>query len=146
MLTVFLIGSILLIYGIVKYYRYINHMESYFKHLKKTRREEMSSFIGNMNVFKAINGSEFTNNVFKYVLKRETPLKGNIGPAYFVALDKPEDVKTVLMSSQCFDKPYEYSFLPLPLGIVTQRCKKSKNCHSNFHEENMFLFCFNVLM
>lgn len=98
-------------------------MESYFKHLRKTKRKGRSSFIGNMNVFKAANGSEFTRDVFKYVLKRETPLKGNIGPAYFVALDKPEDVKTVLMSSQCFDKPYEYSFLPLPQGIVTERCK-----------------------
>lgn len=124
--TVFSIVFLLVAYGVVKYLRYINHMESYFKHLKITRRKGTSSFIGNMNVFKAINGSEFTNNVFKYVLKRETPLKGNIGPAYFVALDKPEDVKTVLMSSQCFDKPYEYSFLPLPLGIVTQRCKKQK--------------------
>lgn len=124
--TVFLIGVLLVISGIVKYVRYINHMESYFKHLKKTRPKESSSLIGNMNVFKAMNGSEFTGNVFKYVLKRETPLKGNIGPAYFVALDKPEDVKTVLMSSQCFDKPYEYSFLPLPLGIVTQRCKNWK--------------------
>lgn len=122
--TVFLL---LVLCGILKYVQYINHMESYFKHLRKTKRKGRSSFIGNMNVFKAANGSEFTRDVFKYVLKRETPLKGNIGPAYFVALDKPEDVKTVLMSSQCFDKPYEYSFLPLPQGIVTERCKEKNS-------------------
>lgn len=108
--------------GVVKYIRYINHMESYFKHLK-TKRKSSSPFIGNMNVLKAKNGSEFTMNAFKFVMKRDTPLKGNIGPAYFIALDRPEDVKTILVSPACYDKPYEYSFLPLPLGIVTQRCK-----------------------
>lgn len=116
-----LIGILMVVCGIVKYIRYINHMESYFKHLKTKRKS--SPFIGNMNVLKAKNGSEFTMNAFKFVMKRDTPLKGNIGPAYFIALDRPEDVKIILMSPQCFDKPYEYSFLPLPLGIVTQRCK-----------------------
>lgn len=122
--TVFLIFTLLVLCGVVKYVQYINHMESYFKHLKKqTRRKQKFSFLGNMNILKAANGSEFTRDIFNYVLKRQTPLKGNIGPAYFVALDKPEDVKTVLMSSDCYDKPYEYSFLPLPQGIVTERCK-----------------------
>lgn len=121
--AVLLIWSLVIMWGAVKYVRYINHMESYFKHLKVKQKGKSRSFFGNMNIFNVKSGSEFTRDVFKYISKRETPLKGNIGPAYFVAIDKPEDVKTILMSPKCYDKPYEYSFLPLPLGIVTQRCK-----------------------
>lgn len=123
--TAILIVCVIVAWGIVKYVRYINHMESYFTHLKTKHKPNLEStaLLGNMNVFKVKNGSEFTGNVFKYVLKRETPLKGNIGPAYFVAIDKPEDVQKILMSPQCFDKPYEYSFLSLPFGIVSERCK-----------------------
>lgn len=123
--TVILIATLVVLCGIGKYVQYINHMESYFKNLKqRPGRKQRSSLFGNMNIFKATNGSDFTRDIFKYISNRETPIKGNIGPAYFIALDKPEDVKTVLMSTQCFDKPYEYSFLPLPQGIVTERSEK----------------------
>lgn len=54
-----------------------------------------------------------------------TPLKGYIGPVLCLSLDRPDDIKTVLMSSNCLDKPYLYQFYPRPCGILNARCKIS---------------------
>lgn len=57
------------------------------------------------------------------ILKEGTPFKAQIGPAFFVLLDQPEDMKTVLMSQHCLDKPYIYDFIHRPFSILAQKCK-----------------------
>lgn len=120
MITVFLMVT-LLIWGLVKYILCIKRMEKYLKHLKSDG--PAIPFIGNTSFFTMKSVSEFAKNSFEFALKNDTPLKTNIGPVYYIALDQPEDVKSVLMSPNCLDKPYAYSFYPLPLGLLTQRCK-----------------------
>lgn len=49
-----------------------------------------------------------------------TPFKGYLGPKLCIAVDKPDDVKTVL--TQCLDKPFNYGFFPAKLGLALERC------------------------
>lgn len=111
----------LVVTGLVKYFLQVRHFESYVKHVKMGNR----SFPLVGNAWSLIGKS--TATLFKEITEvtktHGTPLKGYMGPALVISLDRPEDIKTVLMSPNCLDKPYLYQFYPRPCGILNARCK-----------------------
>lgn len=76
-----------------------------------------------------------------------TPLKGYIGPVLCLSLDRPDDIKTVLMSANCLDKPYLYQFYPRPCGILNARCKTltEPNLLTNIYDLNLKQSEFSLL-
>lgn len=117
----------LIVTGLVKYFLHVRHFESYVKHVKMGNRS--LPFVG--NAWSLIGKS--TATLFKEITEvtklNGTPLKGYMGPALIMSLDRPDDIKTVLMSSNCLDKPYLYQFYPRPCGILNARCKPSTLKH-----------------
>lgn len=101
-------------------------MESHLKHMKT--KKSIMPFIGDLDILSAKSGSQYLKDSINFMLTNGTPLKINFGPVYFIALDKPEDVRNVLMSNQCFDKPYFYNFLRSPHGLISQTCKIFVKC------------------
>lgn len=112
----------LVVTGLVKYFLQMRHFESYVKHVKMGNL--CIPFVG--NAWSLIGKS--TATLFKEITEATkihgTPLKGYMGPALVISLDRPDDIKTVLMSPNCLDKPYLYQFYPRPCGILNARCKQ----------------------
>lgn len=121
MIAIPLIFIIFLILGL-KYYLWKRHMESYVQHLP-TIRSSSFPLIGNACKFLGKSTSDLFRGIIKFIQTNETPTKIWIGPVLTITLDKPEDVKAVLMSPNCLDKPYMYRFLPSDVGILTAKCK-----------------------
>lgn len=105
----------------IKYILYERHMERYMKHIKSISRR--FPLIGNIPLFVGKSMQQVYEVVIEVILQDKTPIVAQLGPAYFVVVDNPEDMKTILTSPQCFDKPYTYDFFHLPYGLATQRCK-----------------------
>lgn len=112
---------LLVICSLIKYIWQLHHMESSVKNLNTLK--PWFPFIGNATFFMGKKLEDVIQEFIQIVSENGTPLKAQIGPAIFVMLDNPEDVKSVLMSSHCLEKPYIYDFLNQPLGILAQRCK-----------------------
>lgn len=135
MLIVFLVVT-----GLVKYFLHMRHFESYVKHVKMGNRS--FPFVG--NAWSLIGKS--TASLFKEITEvtklNGTPLKGYMGPALVMSLDRPDDIKAVLQSPNCLDKPYLYQFYPRPCGILNARCKKLNGFvlfrSKNWIEKNLF--------
>lgn len=85
-------------------------MESYVKHLPTMH--PVYPFIGNAHLFIGKSTAELFSGIVKFVKDNETPAKAYIGPVLNITLDKPGDIRTILMSSSCLNKPYMYRFLP----------------------------------
>lgn len=79
-------------------------------------------FIGHGHAFVGKTSEAFFNIYYQFVDKVETPSKCFLGPFLIINLDKPEDIKTVLTSSSCLDRPYFYQFLPNINGLFTIKC------------------------
>lgn len=105
----------------IKYIFHVQHMESYVKNMKSV--SPRLPFVGNITLFMGKSMQAIYEEVVEVILHNKTPIKAQLGPAYFIIVDNPEDMKTILTSSQCFDKPYPYDFFHLTDGILTQRCK-----------------------
>lgn len=147
MLTLFVV---LVVTGLIKYFLHMRHMESYVKHLPTMH--PVYPFIGNAHFFIGKSTAELFSGIVKFVKDNETPAKAYIGPVLNITLDKPEDIRTILMSQSCLDKPYMYRFLPSTIGILTTECKNvpgkmsSKNLSetifysSRENEDEMFVF------
>lgn len=118
LLTLFVVFTVT---GLLKYFLHMRRMESYVKHLPTMR--PLYPFIGNAHFFFGKSTAELFSGIVNFVKENETPSKSYIGPVLNITLDKPEDIRTVLMSSSCLDKPYMYRFLPSTVGILTTECK-----------------------
>lgn len=112
---------IFIVLSFIKYLLHVQHMESYVKNMKSI--SPCVPLIGNISLFMGKSMQCIYEEVVDVILRNTTPIKAQLGPAYFIIVDNPEDMKTVLTSSQCFDKPYPYDFFHLTSGILTQRCK-----------------------
>lgn len=117
-LTLFVV---FLVTGFIVYFLHMRRMESYVKHLPTMH--PVYPFVGNAHFFIGKTTSELFNGIVKFVNDNGTPAKAYIGPVLNVTLDKPEDIRTILLSSNCLDKPYMYRFLPSTVGILTTECK-----------------------
>lgn len=105
-----------------KYISHMCHLESYVKHLKCKR--PFVPFFGNALSAFGKSSTELMLELIQFTAHNKTPVKAYFGPLLFVTLDNPEDVKTVLMSSHCLDRPYFFKFSPTPHGIFSERCKQ----------------------
>lgn len=121
MITVFVL-VLCTMWIILKYILHMQHTESYVKHLKFTPL--FIPFIGNLFVTMGKSPVELFRVIIQLIKQNDTPNKLYIGPGLVIILDKPEDVKAVLTSPNCLDKPYYYNFYPCPRGIFTEQCTK----------------------
>lgn len=65
------------------------------------------------------NSAQVFSMIVQAVKAHSTPCKAWLGPVLAIVVDRPEDVRTVLMSTACLDKPYMYRFLPSTSGLLT---------------------------
>lgn len=131
---------ILLVWLFFKYIQHIWRMESYVKNVKSLSKT--LPFIGNVGFFIGKSPQEAFETMNKFCFEKGTPWKMYFGPELVVSLDKPEDMKTILMSANCLDKPYNYDFYPSSSGILNERCKFRINCLSNSIVINKFFRFF----
>lgn len=113
---------VLIVTGLIKYFMHMHKMESYVKHLPTMH--PVYPFIGNAHFFIGKSTAELFSGIVNFVSENETPAKAYIGPVLNITLDKAEDIRTILMSQTCLDKPYMYRFLPSTVGILTTECKR----------------------
>lgn len=113
--------AILVVTGLVKYALHMLHMESYVKHLYIL--PPVYPIFGNS--LQLIGKS--TKDLFKIIVDsikaNDTPIKAYLGPILVVAIDRPDDFKTILMSPNCLDKPYFYEFYPSKVGLMSATCE-----------------------
>lgn len=102
-------------------YLWKRRLESYVKDLPGS--DSTYPLIGNAHEFIGKTTVEIFNNIYTFMKTKGTPNKIWLGPILVVSLDRPEDVKTILMSPNCLEKPYLYRFLPAELSILTMKCK-----------------------
>lgn len=115
---------ILVTWALIKYILVMYHNESYVKDLKC--KQPFIPFFGNVISIIGMSSTEIFNEFIRFATQNETPLKMYIGPKLIIILDKPKDLKAVLNSTHCFDKPYVYGFYPCPQGISTEQCTNGK--------------------
>lgn len=116
LLFIFLVTTIL-----VKYFLHMRRMESYVKHLKI--QKPVFPFIGNAHLLLGKTSVELIKEITEFTRTAGTPYKSYVGPALFVVIDHPEDMKTILTSPTCLDKPHVYDYLPSRNGILNARSK-----------------------
>lgn len=107
---------------IVKYVLYRRRIESFVKDLPALKPQ--IPIVGNALTFIGIDTARLFSGILEFIHLYGTPSVSWIGPVCNITLDKPEDVKAILMSQSCLDKPYMYRFLPSTRGILTAACKK----------------------
>lgn len=112
---------LLLVFGIIKYIRHVRRIDKYLKDIETLPRIPL---IGNVTCFMGKSLQVLYEELYHIILRSGTPFKMQIGPSFYVILDQPEDVKTVVMSQNCLDRPYVYDFLRSPLSTLAQRCKR----------------------
>lgn len=105
---------------LVKYFMRMHYWESYVKHLPTMH--PVLPFVGNSHFFIGKSTTQLFKGIVDFVKETATPSKAYIGPYLNITLDRPEDIKTVLMAPSCLDKPYMYRFLPSTVGILTTEC------------------------
>lgn len=105
---------------LIKYILHVRNVDNYVKDLKTLPRVPL---IGNVAFFMGKSLQEVYEEFIRVILKNGTPFKAQIGPAFFILLDQPEDVKKVMMSQDCLNKPYIYDFIHSPFSLLGQRCK-----------------------
>lgn len=124
------------ILSIIKYIVHVKHIDSLLKDVKSLPRIPL---VGNLALFMGKSLQEVYEEFIRIILKEGTPFKAQIGPAFFVILDKPDDMKTVLMSQHCLDRPYIYDFIHRPFSILGQKCIHIFHFHATAHA----IFYFN---
>lgn len=107
--------------AVIKYNLFKRKMEHHVRHLPQTHRT--IPFIGNALAFWHDTTTDLFNAMTSTFEMVDTPSKAYMGPYLVVQLDKPQDVKTVLMSSDCHNKPYFYQLLSNTHGLFTMKCE-----------------------
>lgn len=128
-LTIFVF---VVLFSLIKYILHIRRLESYVKHLNC--RKTAFPLLGVFPFIIGKNRNQIYNEFIEFTLANETPIKAYFGPQLFIALDKPEDVKTIVMSPNCLGKTYNYDFFPVPHGILPERCTKTHRFHSMYRK------------
>lgn len=75
--------------------------------------------VGILPKFLGKNNEEILNYILELMKQYETPVKVWIGPMLVLLIDKPEQLKTVLNSRNCLNKPYVYKFLDVNFGLMS---------------------------
>lgn len=61
--------------------------------------------------------AEIMDTLIKIGSDLETPSVFWLGPIMIIVVNKPDDIKSVLMSPNCLQKPYMYNFVGSTKGI-----------------------------
>lgn len=102
---------------VIKYMSYKQHMESFVKNLPMLK--PCYPLIGCAFNFIGKNTTQLFEETVQIIKSHETPCVAWVGPLMTISVDKPEDVKAVLMSPTCLERPYVYRFLPSTLSLLT---------------------------
>ncbi|XP_031632667.1 cytochrome P450 4C1-like isoform X2 [Contarinia nasturtii] len=137
------------IWAIIKYILTMRHTESFVKNVKF--QTFFVPFIGNLLSLVGKSPVEIFKTLIKSLAQKDTPLKFYIGTKLFVTLNKPEDVKEILMSPNCFDRPFTSELVPFKNGILNERSaarwkplRKLLNPMFNLKTLKSFIPVFNV--
>lgn len=120
-MIILVLCTIIFVLGFIKYVLHVLYMESYVKNMKSI--SPRMPLIGNTSLFMGKSLQIIYEEAMHVILRNETPIFAQIGPKYFFMVDNPDDIKTILTSSQCYDKPYIYDFFRLESGLISIRCK-----------------------
>lgn len=112
----------LLVFSLVKYVLHVQRIEKYVKNF--ATMEPLVPFIGNVKLFMGKSLQQLYEELLVMLLRQGTPFRAQIGPSFFIVVDRPEDMKAILMSPHCLDKPYIYDHFRRPLSIITQKCNE----------------------
>lgn len=108
----------------------MRRLESYVKHLPSP---PSLPFIGSGHHLIGISSSaQLFNIINRFGTKLDSPYKSYLGPVLNIIIDKPEDMKMVLMSPYCHNKPYINQFLPAKFGLEAITCNLFTVIEKNF--------------
>lgn len=108
---------------VMKYCLHMRKMESYVKNIPSASSGSFLPFLGNaLEMFVVKSTADLHKKTIAFFDRVDTPSKLYLGPYLQINLDKPEDVKTVLTSPACHNKPYFYQLLPNTKGLFTIKC------------------------
>lgn len=110
--------------ALIKYILHVRHIESYVKNVKSISSSRWP-LIGNVQFFMGKSVQRVLTDGVQVILQNTTPLKVQIGPVTYIIVDRPDDMQTILTSTECLDKPYIYDFLYAPNGLISHRCKEN---------------------
>lgn len=116
--------ALFLVLALIKYVLHVQRIESYIKNVKSI--SPRLPLLGNVNFFTGKSVQRVAEDGVQVILQNCTPLKAAIGPMTYIIVDRPEDMQTILTSTQCLDKPYIYDFFDAPNGLINQRCKQQQ--------------------
>lgn len=115
-----IVALLCIVFGIAlvfKHMVYKQHMKSFVQNVPTV--EPSYPLIGSAFEFVGKNSAQLFRMIVQAVKRHSTPCKAWLGPVLAIVVDRPEDVKAVLMSTACLDKPYMYRFLPSTSGLLT---------------------------
>lgn len=139
----------LVLWVLVKQLKYFYRMESYMKSVKSPY--PIVPLLGNAYSLMGKSSTEVCNDLLRFLKLNGTPTKAYLGTTLIVTVDEPEDLKTILSSPYCYDKPFGLDFLPNHLGVFQIRCSCLlqytifRILSANFSEE-LFAIRFLVLV
>lgn len=120
MTNILVVSIVFVIYYLLKHLLHLWRMESYVKNVKSMY--PLVPILGTVYGFFGKTPSQTYKECLEFFETNETPVKVYLGSTLVILLDKPEDIKKVLTSDDCLDKPFIFDFFPLPTGIFTARC------------------------
>lgn len=119
-MIVVVLSITLVFWVLVKQLKRFYHFESYVKNLNSLY--PVVPLFGSAYSLMGKSSTQVCNDFVAFSKANETPVKLYLGTDLIVVVDEPEDMKTILMSQHCLDRPFALDFLPVPGGIVTIRC------------------------
>lgn len=109
---------------VVKYCLHMRKMENYVGNIPFAPVSMFLPFLGNvLTILQVKSTTDVHNKAVEIFEKVDTPSKLYVGPYLQINLDKPDDIKAVLTSSACLNRPNFFRFLPDILqGLITIEC------------------------
>lgn len=126
---------ILVIVAVIKYNLHINHLERYVKDVRYIKPSY--PFIGNLFLLVGKSTKELFDFFVKSI-KNGSPIKAYLAAQLYMAIDEPDDVKAILTSLDCLDKPYIYDYVPH--GLLAEKCKQTNHEYTYFSK---IVTCYN---
>lgn len=110
-------------FALVRHLLYLYRKESYVKHLKSIH--PLLPIVGTAYGMIGKAATDAYKEFLQFAKNNDTPVKTYIGSKLGITVDKPEDVKIILSSAKCLDKPFLFDFFPYRAGIFTATCKQN---------------------
>ena len=115
--------TFLIVFALARHLMHLYHMESYVKHLKSIH--PLLPIVGTAYGMIGKSATDAYKEFLRFAKNNDTPVKTYIGSKLGIMVDKPEDMKIILSSPRCLDKPFLFDFFPYRAGILTAKCKQN---------------------